>query len=198
MTSRCHGHQSGSHKSVRASQDTGVVRAMVLTPLPAPRSGIPSARSILATLGCKVLQGRSCDCVLHKPQTARHFFCSRICVIRLFDERCFCDSDVVCHPIFLASGEFPAYRELVPCEGAGGSDWVGMDLSAERSEDGASGWYTALWGRQWCQNHCSNHSGFLTGADTFVRSTLMAVAPGSHALSGAFLLVTFLWQDKEK
>ncbi|MEB2501384.1 hypothetical protein, partial [Burkholderia cenocepacia] len=42
------------------------------------------------------------------------------------------------------------------------------------------------------------HSGFLTGADTFVRSTLMAVAPGSHALSGAFLLVTFLWQDKEK
>ncbi|WP_321903876.1 hypothetical protein, partial [Burkholderia cenocepacia] len=61
-----------------------------------------------------------------------------------------------------------------------------------------SGWYTAPWGRQWCQNHCSNHSGVLTGADTFVRSTLLAMAPGSHALSGAFLLVTFLWQDKEK
>ncbi len=56
-------------------------------------------------------------------------------------------------------------------------------LAAERSEDGASGWYTAPWGSEWCQNHCSNHSGFLTGADTFVRSTLVALAPGSHAFS---------------
>jgi len=47
-----------------------------------------------------------------------------------------------------------------------------MDLSAERSEDGASGRYTAPWGSEWCQNHCSNHSGFVTGADTFVRTTL--------------------------
>ncbi|MET3214376.1 UNVERIFIED_ORG: hypothetical protein ABIC48_002120 [Burkholderia territorii] len=60
---------------------------------------------------------------------------------------------------------------------------VGMDLSAERSEDGASGWYTAPWGSEWCQNHCSNHSGFLAGADTFVRATLLAMAPVSHALS---------------
>ncbi len=117
MTSRCHGHQSGSHKSVRASQDTGVVRAMVLTPLPAPRSGIPSARSILATLGCKVLQGRSCDCVLHKPQTARHFFCSRICVIRSFDERCFRDSDVVCPLFFLRVANFLRIESWFPVRG---------------------------------------------------------------------------------
>ena len=38
--------------------------------------------------------------------------------------------------------------------------------SAERSEDGASGRYTALLCGERCQNHCSNHSGFLTGADT--------------------------------
>ncbi|CAM2183991.1 hypothetical protein BO443_50285 [Burkholderia orbicola] len=72
---------------------------------------------------------------------------------------------------------------MVPCEGAGDSDWVGVDLSAERSEDGASGGYTTLLCRQWCQNHCSNHSGFLTGADTFVRTTLLAMAPGGHAIS---------------
>jgi len=38
--------------------------------------------------------------------------------------------------------------------------------SAERSADGARGRYTAPWGGERCQNHCSNHSGFLTGADT--------------------------------
>ncbi|HGO6073954.1 TPA: hypothetical protein ACK3O9_005978, partial [Burkholderia cepacia] len=32
----------------------GVVRAMVLTPLPTQQSGIPPASSILASLGCKV------------------------------------------------------------------------------------------------------------------------------------------------
>ena len=42
----------------------------------------------------------------------------------------------------------------------------GRYLAAERSEDGASGRYTALLGREWSQNHCSNHSVFLTGADT--------------------------------
>ena len=42
----------------------------------------------------------------------------------------------------------------------------GMYLAAERSEDGASGRYTALSGGATSQNHCSNHSGFLTGADT--------------------------------
>ncbi|WP_455727223.1 hypothetical protein, partial [Burkholderia stabilis] len=29
----------------------------------------------------------------------------------------------------------------------------GVSLSAERSEDGASGWYTAPLGGEWCQNH---------------------------------------------
>ena len=33
-----------------------MVRAMVLTPLATQRSGIPPASSILASLGCKVLQ----------------------------------------------------------------------------------------------------------------------------------------------
>ena len=56
-------------------------------------------------------------------------------------------------------------------------------LPAERSEDGASGRYTTPWGNERCQNHCSNHSGFLTGADTFVRTTWGAMAPVSHALS---------------
>ncbi len=56
-------------------------------------------------------------------------------------------------------------------------------LAAERSEDGASGRYTTPWGSERCRNHCSNHSGFLTGADTFVRTTLLAMAPGGHAIS---------------
>jgi|GEM_PF-6580006 len=56
-------------------------------------------------------------------------------------------------------------------------------LAAERSEDGASGRYTTPRCSEWCQNHCSNHSGFLTGADTFVRTTLLAMAPGGHAIS---------------
>ncbi len=53
---------------------------------------------------------------------------------------------------------------------------AGVDLSAERSEDGAGGWYTALSGGATGQNHCSNHSGMDTGADTFVRSTQKAIA----------------------
>jgi len=41
-----------------------------------------------------------------------------------------------------------------------------VDLSAERSEDGASGRYTTLRGGERCQIDCSNHSGFPTCADT--------------------------------
>ncbi|WP_156162423.1 hypothetical protein [Burkholderia sp. MSHR3999] len=75
---------------------------------------------------------------------------------------------------------------------------AGVDLSAERSEDGAGGRYTALLGGAARQIHCSNHSGVVTGADTFARSTLMTMAREALRHSSAFLLVTFLWQDKEK
>ena len=49
-------------------------------------------------------------------------------------------------------------------------------LAAERSEDGADERHTALSGGAACQNHCSNHSGVVTGSDTFVRSTLTTMA----------------------
>ncbi|WP_157653196.1 hypothetical protein [Burkholderia ubonensis] len=75
---------------------------------------------------------------------------------------------------------------------------AGVDLSAERSEDGAGGRYTALLRGAARQIHCSNHSGVVTGADTFVRSTLMTMAREVLRYPSAFLLVTFLWQDKEK
>ncbi|WP_157652819.1 hypothetical protein [Burkholderia ubonensis] len=53
---------------------------------------------------------------------------------------------------------------------------AGVDLSAERSEDGAGGRYTALLRGAARQIHCSNHSGVVTGADTFVRSTSTTIA----------------------
>ncbi|KWI29952.1 hypothetical protein WM04_17935 [Burkholderia ubonensis] len=71
-------------------------------------------------------------------------------------------------------------------------------LAAERSEDGTDERYTTLLGGATCQIHCSNHSGVVTGADTFVRSTLMTMAREVLRYPSAFLLVTFLWQDKEK
>ncbi|WP_179091990.1 hypothetical protein [Burkholderia ubonensis] len=71
-------------------------------------------------------------------------------------------------------------------------------LAAERSEDGTDERYTALPGGAARQIHCSNHSGVVTGADTFVRSTLMTMAREALRYPSAFLLVTFLWQDKEK
>ena len=95
--------------------------------------------------------------------------------IGVFARRC------ICAPIFLASRT--ANSRLSKARWGALSELVGMDLSAERSEDGASGRYTAPWGSQWCQNHCSNHSGFVTGADTFVRTTLLAMAPGGYAIS---------------
>ena len=94
--------------------------------------------------------------------------------------------DVFVSPIFFtgrAANSRLSKVERVPCNGRKMAALAGMDLSAERSEDGASGRYTAPWGRQWCQNHCSNHSGFVTGADTFVRTTLLAMAPGGYAIS---------------
>ncbi|WP_177309688.1 hypothetical protein [Burkholderia ubonensis] len=53
---------------------------------------------------------------------------------------------------------------------------AGVDLSAERSEDGAGGRYTALLRGAARQIHCSNHSGVVTGADTFVRPTPTTIA----------------------
>ncbi|WP_155122844.1 hypothetical protein [Burkholderia ubonensis] len=71
-------------------------------------------------------------------------------------------------------------------------------LAAERSEDGTDERYTTLPCGAVRQIHCSNHSVVVTGSDTFVRSTLTAMAREVLRYPGAFLLVTFLWQDKEK
>ncbi|WP_431822534.1 hypothetical protein [Burkholderia sp. F1] len=71
-------------------------------------------------------------------------------------------------------------------------------LAAERSEDGVDERYTTPLGGAARQIRCSNHSVVVTGADTFVRSTLMTTAREVLRYPSAFLLVTFLWQDKEK
>jgi hypothetical protein len=71
-------------------------------------------------------------------------------------------------------------------------------LAAERSEDGTDERYTASLGGAMRRIHCSNHSVLRPGGDTFVRSTLWATALEVLRCHSAFLLVTFLWQDKEK
>ena len=122
MTYRCHGTPSGPHKSVRASQESGVVRVMVLTSLVTPRSGIPSASSILATLGWKVLQGgegalASCmNCRL--PGT---FSALRICMTGSFDDRCLRETMYLCPPFFSrAEQRIPVYRKQSECLATGG------------------------------------------------------------------------------
>ena len=72
MTSRCHGSRSGHRLSVRASQERGVVRAMVLTPLPTQQSGIPPASSILASLGCKVRIPQRCRWPISSGNQSTH------------------------------------------------------------------------------------------------------------------------------
>ena len=189
--------QSGPHKSVRASQDPRVVRAMVLTPLATPRSGIPSASSVLASLGRQVHPSpASCH---RSPLDERQLPKCRNLPLRRAKIGAANTSGSREHlqEIGLPMPQKSAWRRVVVQRSVNATAPLKY-LSAERSEDGASGRYTAPWGSEWCQNHCSNHSGFVAGADTFVRSTLSAMAPGGHAFSGAFLLVTFLWQDKEK
>ena len=115
-----------------------MVRAMVPTPPTTQQSGIPPASSILATLGCKVLQSQL---MRPRPMIAEDPDSFIGCVT---NHDCVNQSD----------GSNSGERR------------VRVDLSAERSEDGARGRYTALLGGGGCQNHCSDHSGFLTGADT--------------------------------
>ncbi|OMG75040.1 hypothetical protein BW685_02955 [Burkholderia ubonensis] len=74
----CHGHQSGSHKSVRASHDAGVVRAMDLTRRTTGQSGIPLISSILAALGRKALHGSRYTCIACDSQRqSTKALCSR-------------------------------------------------------------------------------------------------------------------------
>ena len=58
-----------------------MVRAMVLTPLTTQQSGIPPASSILASLGCKVLQVVRLALVCFQPQ---HIAGSSILTIHIF------------------------------------------------------------------------------------------------------------------
>ena len=174
MTSRCRGPRSGPRLSVGASQETGVVRAMVLTRRTTRRSGIPPASSILASLGCKVLQAARFAFMCFHSRSIAGAGTLAVCMV----------GPVVRHQCW-ASGAMPARVsacvECVPFSEVRDADhmrpgfwaWIisivlpeGMYLAAERSEDGASGRYTAPSGGATSQNHCSNHSGFLTGADT--------------------------------
>ena len=182
MTSRCHGHQSGTRLSVRASEERGVVRAIVLTPLITPRSGIPPASSILASLGCKVLHRNSHACAFRTRPT----------------------------------NQAPQSLHVRP--GATGISLIACMWSARRLREPIP---IALKRRKWTYRPSEARTelaggiplcGVVRGVRPLARTT-----PGSQLAPtlrrgplcwlwhrevmrylSAFLLVTFLWQDKEK
>ncbi len=185
MTSRCHRQQSGPHKSVRASQESGVVRAMVLTPLATQQSGIPPPSSVLASLGRQV---HPHPIAITSSLTRNQLSISRKFATRKKNGAASTSMSRKYRPSnnritqMLGAEKMPGTRRFVQ-RSTNAIACPLKYLAAERSEDGVSGRYTTPWCSEWCQNHCSNHSGFLTGADTFVRTTLLAMAPGGHAIS---------------
>ncbi len=159
---------------------------MVLTPLPTQQSGIPPPSSVLASLGRQV----------HPNQLRLRLPRKGPAVLSINGIRCFTprekcgaqtyrrhEKSIVKRSVTQrgSAEKVPGCRHLM--QEARTQPPALKYLAAERSEDGASERYTTPWCSEWCQNHCSNHSGFLTGADTFVWTTLLAMAPVSHAIS---------------